>query len=155
MTLQPRDRSVSIAASPVDEGADPPDWSNTRIPVAMPDATSDTRMLSMLVCVSAVLLNAAAKLPPFILSKALAGKLVRLEQPRQALAKIVPEDVSISGKLVRLEQLRQAAIKLVPDDVSMSGKLVRLVQLYHAIEKVVPEDVSIRGKMVNPDHSRQ
>ena len=84
MTIQPRDRSVSIAASPVDEGAEPPDWSNTRVPVAMPDATSDTRMLSMLVCVSAVFVNAPEKLPPFILSKALAGKLVRLVQPNQA-----------------------------------------------------------------------
>ena len=121
----------------------------------MPDATRETRMLSMLVWVSAVLRNALAKSPPFTLSKALAGKLVRLEQPRQALLKVVPEDVSISGKLVRLEQLRQAAIKLSPEDVSMSGKLVRLVQLYHAIEKLVPDDVSISGKLVNPDHSRQ
>ena len=78
MTVQPRDRSVSIAASPVDEGADPPDWSNT--PAAIPDATSDTRMLSMLVWVRAVPVNASSKLPPFILSKALAGKLVRLVQ---------------------------------------------------------------------------
>ena len=112
-------------------------------------------MLSMLVCVSAVFSNASAKSPPLILSNSPAGIVVRPEQPRHALAKLVPEDVSISGKLVRLEQLRQAAIKVVPEDVSMSGKLVRLVQLYHAIEKVVPEDVSIRGKMVNPDHSRQ
>ena len=78
MTVHPRDRSVVIAASPVDEGADPPDWPNT--PAAIPDATSDTRMLSMLVWVSAVYANASPKLPPFILSKALAGKLVRLEQ---------------------------------------------------------------------------
>ena len=67
---------MSIAASPVDEGADPPDWLNT--PAAMPDATSDTRMLSMLVWVREVLSNASVKFPPFILSKALAGKLVRL-----------------------------------------------------------------------------
>jgi len=36
------------------------------------------------------------------------GKLVRLEQPRQATLKLVPADVSIKGKLVRLVQLRQA-----------------------------------------------
>jgi len=102
VTVQPRDRSVSIAASPVDEGADPPDWLNT--PAAMPDATSDTRMLSMLVCVKAVFVNAAVKSPPFTLSKALAGKLVRLVQSRQAKEKLVPADVSIRGKLVRLVQ---------------------------------------------------
>ena len=108
MTVQPRDRSVSIAASPVDEGAEPPDWPNTRVPALIPDATSDTRMLSMLVCVSAVSLNASFKFPTFTLSKALAGKLVRLEQPSQAYLKRVPDEVSIRGKLVRLEQVRQA-----------------------------------------------
>jgi len=46
--------------------------------------TRDTRMLSMLVCVRAVLVNASVKFPPLTLSKALAGKLVRLEQSRQA-----------------------------------------------------------------------
>ena len=155
MTVHPRDRSVSIAASPVADGAEPPDWTNTRVSAAIPDATSDTRMLSMLVWVSAVFVNASEKSPPLILSNSPAGIVVRPEQPRHALAKSVPEDVSISGKLVRLEQLRQVAINLVPEDVSMSGKLVRLVQLYHAIEKLVPEDVSISGKLVNPDHSRQ
>ena len=65
-------------------------------------------MLSMLVWVRAVSLNASAKFPPFTLSKALAGKLVRLVQPRQVLWKRVPEDVSIRGKLVRLVQLYQA-----------------------------------------------
>jgi len=99
---------VSIAASPVAEGADPPDWSNTRVPVAMPDVTSDTRMLSMLVWVRSVFVNASVKFPPFTLSKALSGKLVRLEQLRHASLKLVPEDVSIRGKLVRLEQPRQA-----------------------------------------------
>ena len=68
----------------------------------MPDATRETRMLSMLVCVSAVFVNASVKSPPFMLSKALAGKLVRLEQLYQALPKSVPADVSIRGKLVRL-----------------------------------------------------
>ena len=84
MTVQPRDRSVSIAASPVDEGAEPPDWSNTRVPVAMPDVTSDTRMLSMLVWVSAVFVNAWVKFPAVMLSKMFAGKLVRLVQSRHA-----------------------------------------------------------------------
>ena len=74
----------------------------------MPDVTSDTRMLSMLVCVRAVLKNALVKSPPFILSKMFAGKLVRLVQFCQARSKIVPEDVSMSGKLVRLLQLRHA-----------------------------------------------
>ena len=84
MTVQPRDRSVSIAASPVAEGADPPDWPNTRVPADMPDATRETRMLSMLVSVRAVLVNASVKFPPFTLSKMFAGKLVRLVQPRHA-----------------------------------------------------------------------
>ena len=148
MTVHPRDRSVSIAASPAADGADPPDWLNTRVPVAMPDATSDTRMLSMLVWVSAVLVNASVKFPPLILSKALAGKLVRLVQLNQARLKLVPADVSIRGKLVRLVQLNQAAWKLVPADVSISGKLVRLAQLYQAYAKLVPADVSISGKLV-------
>ena len=74
----------------------------------MPDATRETRMLSMLVWVSAVLLNASVKSPPFTLSKALAGKLVRLLHSRQAWVKLVPADVSMSGKLVRLLQLYQA-----------------------------------------------
>jgi len=85
-------------------------------------------MLSMLVWVRAVLVNASVKSPPFTLLKALAGKLVRLVQPRQAREKLVPADVSIRGKLVRLVQLYQAAAKLVPDEVSIRGKLVRLVQ---------------------------
>ena len=117
---------MSIAASPVDEGADPPDWLNFRVPAAIPDATSDTNTLSMLVCVRAVFKNALVKFPPFTLSKALAGKLVRLEQSCQARSKRVPEDVSMSGKLVRLTQLNHAIAKSVPEDVSMSGKLVRL-----------------------------
>ena len=74
----------------------------------MPDATRETRMLSMLVCVSAVFANALPKFPPLTLSKALAGKLVRLEQSYQAIKKSVPADVSIGGKLVRLAQLYQA-----------------------------------------------
>ena len=128
MTVQPRDRSVSIAASPVDEGADPPDWPNT--PADIPDATSDTRMLSMLVCVSAVLVNALSKFPPLTLSNSPAGIVVRLVQPCHAWKKLVPEDVSIRGKLVRLEQSRHVSRKLVPADVSIRGKLVRLEQLY-------------------------
>ena len=132
MTVQPRERSVSIAVSPAADGAEPPDWPNTRVPAAIPDSTSDTRMLSMLVCVNAVSLNASVKSPPFTLSKALAGKLVRLVQSYQARLKLVPADVSIRGKLVRLEQPRQAESKLVAADVSISGKLVRLEQSRHA-----------------------
>ena len=98
----------------------------------MPDATRETRMLSMLVWVSAVFLNASVKSPPLTLSKALAGKLFRLLQLYHALAKLVPEDVSMSGKLVRPEQPRHASRKLFPEDVSMSGKLVRPEQLNHA-----------------------
>ena len=98
----------------------------------MPDATSDTRMLSMLVCVRAVVANALLKFPPLTLSKALAGKLVRLLQSRHAWLKLVPADVSIRGKLVRLLQSRHAALKLVPADVSIRGKLVRLEQAFQA-----------------------
>ena len=98
----------------------------------MPDATSDTNTLSMLVWVRAVSVNASVKFPPFILSKALAGKLVRLVQLYHASLKLVPEDVSIRGKLVRLLHLRQAAAKRVTADVSTSGKLVKLLQLLQA-----------------------
>ena len=70
----------------------------------MPDVTSDTNTLSMLVWVRAVFANASVKSPPLTLSKALAGKLVRLEQLSHAFSKSVPDDVSIKGKLVRLEQ---------------------------------------------------
>ena len=38
----------------------------------------------------------------------------------------------IRGKLVRLEQFRHALLKLVPVDVSIRGKLVRPVQSYQA-----------------------
>jgi len=75
---------VSIAASPVEDGAEPPDWSNTRVPADMPDVASDTRMLSMLVWVSAVFANASLKSPLFTLSNSPAGIVVRLEQFRQA-----------------------------------------------------------------------
>ena len=153
MTVQPRDRSVSIAASPAADGADPPDWSNT--PAAIPDATSDTNTMSMLVWVSAVSVNASVKSPPFTLSKALAGKLVRLEQPYHAALKSVPADVSIRGKLVRLSQFCQARLKLVPDDVSIKGKLVRLLQPNQAKLKSVPADVSIRGKIVRLEQRNQ
>ena len=148
MTVQPRDRSVSIAASPVEDGAEPPDCSNTRVPALISDTTSDTRMLSMLVCVRAVSVNASVKSPPFTLSKMLAGKLVRLLQLYQAYLKLIPADVSIRGKLVRLVQCCQAYLKLVPADVSIRGKLVRLEQPYQAAKKSVPADVSIRGKLV-------
>ena len=49
----------------------------------MPDVTSDTRMLSMLVCVRAVFKNAPLKFPPFTLSNSPAGIVVRLLQPNQ------------------------------------------------------------------------
>jgi len=114
----------------------------------MPDATRETRMLSMLVSVRAVFVNASVKSPPFTLSKALAGKLVRLAQLRQVRLKLVPADVSIRGKLVRLVQPRHACKKSVPADVSIRGKLVRLVQPRQALLKLVPEDVLIRGKLV-------
>ena len=116
----------------------------------MPDATSDTNTLSMLVWVRAVSENAAVKFPPLTLSKALAGKLVRLLQLYHASLKLVPEDVSIRGKLVRLEQLFHALAKSVPEDVSIRGKLVRLEQPCQALVKLVPDDVSIRGKLVRP-----
>ena len=74
----------------------------------MPDVTSDTRMLSMLVCVSAVLVNASVKFPPLTLSNSPAGIVVRLKQFCHALIKLVPADVSMSGKLVRLEQPNHA-----------------------------------------------
>ena len=98
----------------------------------MPDVTSDTRMLSMLVSVRAVFVNASVKFPPLTLSKALAGKLVRLLQLRQALLKLVPADVLIRGKLVRLEQPCHVWLKIVPADVLIRGKLVRLEQPFQA-----------------------
>ena len=146
---------MSIAASPVDEGAEPSDWSNTRVPAAIPDATSDTRMLSMLVWVSAVFANASLKSPPFILSNNPAGIVVRLVQLYQASLKLVPADVSIRGKLVRLEQPNHARSKSRPEDVSIKGKLVRLEQPSQASPKLVPEDVSIRGKLVRLLQPRQ
>ena len=148
MTVQPRDRSVSIAASPAADGADPPDWPNTRTPSAMPDVTSDTRMLSMLVWVRAVFSNASIKLPRLTLSNSPAGIVVRLVQFCHARKKLIPEDVSIRGKLVRLEQRSHANLKSVPDDVSIGEKLVRLEQSAQASAKLVPEDVSIKGKLV-------
>ena len=121
----------------------------------MPDVTSDTRMLSMLVWVRAVSVNASVKSPPLTLSKALAGKLVRLVQSCHACLKVVPDDVSIRGKLVRLEQSYHACLKVVPDDVSIRGKLVRLEQSRHAYLKSVPDDVSISGKLVRLLHLYQ
>jgi len=114
----------------------------------MPDVTSDTRMLSMLVCVSAVFVNAPVNSPPFILSNNPAGIVVRLVQFSQAREKLVPADVSSRGKLVRPVQSYQAAKKLVPAEVSIRGKLVRLLQSYQATLKLVPADVSISGKLV-------
>ena len=61
----------------------------------------------------------------------------------------------MSGNLVRPVQPRHALAKLVPEDVSIRGKLVRLLHLYQAKLKSVPEDVSIKGKLVISDQSRQ
>ena len=76
MTVQPRERRVSIAASPVEDGAEPSDWSNTLVPVEMPEVTRETRILSIDSCDRLVLVKASVKSPPLILSKALAGKSV-------------------------------------------------------------------------------
>ena len=89
-------------------------------------------MLSMLVWVRAVSVNASVKSPPFTLSNSPAGIVVRLEQLCHARGKLVPEDVSIKEKLVRFEQLNHANAKSVPEDVSIGGKLVRLLQSRHA-----------------------
>ena len=121
----------------------------------MPDVTSDTRMLSMLVCVSAVFINASVKSPPFTLSNSPAGIVVRLLQPRHACLKLVPDEVLIRGKLVRLEQPNHAISKSVPDEVLIRGKDVRLEQSRQVWLKVVPEDVLIRGKLVRLLQSRQ
>ena len=43
----------------------------------------------------------------------MSGKLVRLEQPNQAIAKSVPADVSMSGKLVISDQSLQKLVKSV------------------------------------------
>ena len=113
------------------EGAEPPDWPNRIVPVETPEATKDTRIPSILAWVRAVLLKALKKSPPFILSKALAGKLVSEVHPLHVLAKCVPLEVSISGKLVSEVQLYHVLEKLVPLEVSISGKLVSEVQRYH------------------------
>ena len=65
-------------------------------------------------------------------SKKLAGKLVRLEQSRQAEVKVFPLETSIKGKLVRPGQFCQVLWKLVPLEVSIKGKVVRPEQLYQA-----------------------
>ena len=124
---------MSIAASPVDDGAEPPDWSNALVPESMPEVASDTRILSIDSCDRLVSVKASVKSPPLILSKALAGKLVNEVQLRHAKIKLVPLDVSINGKLVNEVQLFHAASKLVPLDVSINGKLVNELQLRHAL----------------------
>jgi len=62
---------------------------------------------------------------------------VREEQPRQAMVKFVPDEVSINGKDVRELQPYHAALKLVADEVSISGKDVRDSQSRHASLKSV------------------
>ena len=89
-------------------------------------------MLSMLVWVRAVLVNASVKSPPLTLSNSPAGIVVRLVQYCQARSKRVPADVSIRGKLVRPVQFSHALAKSVPADVSIRGKLVRLEQFRQA-----------------------
>jgi len=92
---------VSIAGCPVPtEGAEPPDWPNLKVPVEIPDVTSETRIPSMLAWSRAVLVKALPRSPPFMLSKKLAGKLVRDEQEFHAYKKLVPLEVLIRGKLV-------------------------------------------------------
>ena len=66
----------------------------------MPDVTKETKIPSMLVWSSAVLLKAYEKSPPLMLSKALAGKLVSDEQLFHAREKSAPLEVSINGKVV-------------------------------------------------------
>ena len=112
-------------------------------------------MLSMLVCVSAVAVNASVKFPTLTLSKALSGKLVRPVQPYHAKLKLVPADVSIRGKLVRPVQPYHALAKSVPEDVSIRGNDSKAEQSIHALAKLVPEDVSIRGKLVRLVQFRQ
>ena len=132
MTVQPRERSVSIAASPVDDGAEPPDWSNFLVPVVMPEVTRETRMPSMLVSSNAVSSNADSKSPPWMMSKALAGKLSNASHLYHAAKKLTPLEKSSSGKLVSDEHRFQVLIKLVPLEVFINGKLVNEVQLRHA-----------------------
>ena len=75
---------MSIAGCPVAaDGADPPDWLNNLVPVAMPEVTRETSIPSIDDSFRFVLLNALSKLPTVILSKKLAGKLVREEQLSQ------------------------------------------------------------------------
>ena len=154
MTVQPRERRVSIAASPVDDGAEPPDWSNTLVPVAIPDATRETRIPSMLASFRLVLSNVPIKLLPFTLSKTSDGKLISELQYCQHFSKLVPLEVSIKGKLVSELQLRHALKNLVTLEVSIKGKLVNEVQLNHEFKRSVALDVSIKGKLVNEVQSR-
>jgi len=139
-----------MAGCPVPiEGAEPPDWSNSLVPVEMPEVTSETKMPSMLDSVNAVLEKALPMLPPFILSKKLAGKLASELQPSHARAKLVPLEVSIRGKLVSEMQEPHARKKLVTLEVSIRGKLASELHTYHARSRLVPLEVSIRGKLVS------
>ena len=47
LTVQPRLRRVSIAVLPVDDGAEPPDWENILVPVAIPEVTKETKIPSI------------------------------------------------------------------------------------------------------------
>ena len=99
VTVQPRDRSVSIAASPIADGADPPLWLKTLVPELIPDATRDTRIPSIDVWFRFVLLNACVKSPPLTLSKEWAGKLASEVHPDHVYPKLVPLEKLSSGKL--------------------------------------------------------
>ena len=121
MTVHPRPVRVSIASSPAEEGADPPDWPNRSVPVLMPEATSETRMLSILASERFVLVKALKKSPPLISSKKFAGKLVSDVQLKNTLPKLVPEDVLSSVMVTTLALPNQVPLKLTTEDVLYEG----------------------------------
>jgi hypothetical protein len=78
------------------------------VPLVLPAVTRLARMPSTDACESAQFWKALVKLVAGHESNMLVGKLVREEQPYQALLKFVPFAVLIKGKLVREEQFCQA-----------------------------------------------
>ena len=78
------------------------------LPFDWPAVTKLARMPSTDACESAQFWKALVKLVAGHESNMLVGKLVREEQPYQALLKFVPFAVLIKGKLVREVQPRQA-----------------------------------------------
>ena len=150
MTVQPRERRVSIAGCPVPtEGAEPPDCPNSLVPVAIPEVTRETKIPSMLASFRLVSSKQALNLLSFTLSKALAGNIVREGQLRQVLVKSAPFEKSSKGKLIRDVQLSHADLNSIPLEVSITGKLIIEAQSHHAKRKSVPLEVSISGKLVN------